>query len=95
MPEDIVRPALQVSEPFGEIRGEEAFEQVLGEGLEVVRVPDLSGDDFLVELHRVAVFGEEGRVTGLERGDQEKEEGVSVRDLQDALNKLVFEALEG
>jgi hypothetical protein len=55
----------QVTESLGKVGSEEGLEEIFGERLKVGGVADFAGDDLLIELHRVPVFGEEGRVASL------------------------------
>lgn len=69
---DVLRAALEVAEPLGEVVGEEAPDEVLGERVDVPRHAVPPGEDLLVDLERVV--GEEGRVPGeeLEQEDAER-----------------------
>lgn len=73
MAKDVVTSALEVSESLRQIGREEGLKEVLGHAVKVGRVADFAGDDLFVELHWVAVLGEEGWVASLYKMADQKE----------------------
>lgn len=68
---DVLRTALEVSEPQTEVRREKPLDEILCERVDVSRDSEPALEDFLVDLERIV--GEEGRVAGEELEEEDAE----------------------